>query len=305
MHVQVTGGLSRPGPGGPAPREPTPERDSVMTRQPHRGYSPPSGPSCHIGGTPPNRRPPRESGPPLLRQLGHDHVVGRVDGVAQLLVRDRPVQAQGVPAGPADVGHDARVVGVLPDPLVGLVAVRAGLDADRGRPGEREDLVGHLDHVVALPRLVAPRAGLGQAVVEQLVEGHGRRPAPISVARRPSSSGSSTTARRSEAWIIRYAPVTIPTWCAGRPGLAKKYRSPGRASAGSTGSRAACWSWASRGTTRPSRRWTVCTRPEQSSPSGDVPPQRYGSPRCSRARSRSDRSVSPVGSSRPSGSSTT
>ena len=43
MHEQVTGGLSRPPervPCGPAPREPAPKDDTVMTRQPRAGILP-------------------------------------------------------------------------------------------------------------------------------------------------------------------------------------------------------------------------------------------------------------------------
>jgi hypothetical protein len=42
----------------------------------------------------------------LFWQLADHGVVGGVDGLEQLIVADRAIDAQAVPAGPADIGHD-------------------------------------------------------------------------------------------------------------------------------------------------------------------------------------------------------
>ena len=68
----------------------------------------------------------------------------------------------------SDVGHHRGVVGIAGQPLVGLVTVGAGLHADAVAAHEREDLAlalrADLGDGVAVPRLVLPGAGLGEAV---------------------------------------------------------------------------------------------------------------------------------------------
>src|SRR5205823_10007264 len=63
----------------------------------------------------------------LLRELADHGVVGEVDGLEELVVRDGAAGQERVPAGAADVGHDRRVVRVALQPLVGDLAVRAAL----------------------------------------------------------------------------------------------------------------------------------------------------------------------------------
>src|ERR1700743_287980 len=114
------------------------------------------------------------SGTVLLRELADDEVVGCVNRLHDLVVRDGAAAPERVPAGPANVGRRLRVRGEAPEPLVGLVAAGPAPDAYPGRhavPGaeEGEDLQPDLRHHVAIPRLVLPRAGLAEAVGEKLV----------------------------------------------------------------------------------------------------------------------------------------
>ena len=131
------------------------------------------------------------------------------------------------------------------------------------------------------PKSVPPSRSSVQPVGAQPAAGQSggsvRRPASASrVSLRSSVRGSSTT-----CWPVRGAcsmpPLAVdtrPTWWTALPERAKKYRSPGRA--WSTGIRVAAsdWSWASRGTSRPSARKLRWTSPEQSSPNADMPPHR-------------------------------
>src|SRR5690242_5344927 len=125
--------------------------------------------------------PSTRAGPARLRQLGDDGVVGGVDRLAELVVGDRTAEPQRVPAGATDVGHHRGVVGVLEEPLVGLGTGRPTLEADRVGAQEGEDLVRHLGDEVALPGLVGPGTGFGQAVVTQGIaveRGHGSDGSP-------------------------------------------------------------------------------------------------------------------------------
>src|SRR5262245_23548476 len=83
---------------------------------------------------------PRSGRAFLLRQLADDHLVGLVDRLVDLVVRDSTTDGERVPARPSNVGHHAGVVGVAVQPLVGDLAGGTALEADGAGTEEGEDL---------------------------------------------------------------------------------------------------------------------------------------------------------------------
>src|ERR671930_2685631 len=84
-----------------------------------------------------------------------------------------------------------------------------------------------------------------------------------------------TTTPVCGAWMKLAPPTEIPPW----PSPSKKTRSPGCNWSRETGVPIPYWAYELCGSETPTCPNTYMTRPEQSNPEGDAPPQRYGTPR--------------------------